>query len=144
MCSKHVKAWNKLIVKQKFCASSWLIIEINILRCTVSKTSTPICHTNFTCSPTPYLRGVFILEHKCAGREYLNNMYSLFQNTKAKSDVTPKTPPLKGLQIPKSNSEMFSGSFSSALCLHTEHCNQNSWCNVFEPNKNWHPSSVQP
>jgi len=30
MCSKHVEAWNKLIVKQKFCASSWLITEINI------------------------------------------------------------------------------------------------------------------
>ena len=28
MCSKHVEAWNKLIVKQKFCASSWLITEI--------------------------------------------------------------------------------------------------------------------
>ena len=28
-CSKHVEAWNKLIVKQKFCASSWLITEIN-------------------------------------------------------------------------------------------------------------------
>jgi len=27
-CSKHVEAWNKLIVKQKFCASSWLITEI--------------------------------------------------------------------------------------------------------------------
>jgi len=40
VCSKHVKAWNKIIVKQKFCASSWLITEINILRCTVSKTST--------------------------------------------------------------------------------------------------------
>ena len=39
MCSKHVEAWNKLIVKQKICASSWLITEINILRCTVSKTS---------------------------------------------------------------------------------------------------------
>jgi len=38
MGSKHVEAWNKLIVKQKFCASSWLITEINILRCTVSKT----------------------------------------------------------------------------------------------------------
>ena len=37
MCSKHVEAWNKLIVKQKFCASSWLISEINILRCTVRK-----------------------------------------------------------------------------------------------------------
>ena len=31
MCSKHVKAWNKLIVKQKFCASCWLITEINLL-----------------------------------------------------------------------------------------------------------------
>jgi len=39
MCSKHVEAWHKLIVKQKFWASSWLITEINILRCTVSKTS---------------------------------------------------------------------------------------------------------
>jgi len=39
MCSKHVEAWNKVIVKQKFCASSCLITEINILRCTVSKTS---------------------------------------------------------------------------------------------------------
>ena len=28
MCSKHVEPWNKL-VKQKVCASSWLIIEIN-------------------------------------------------------------------------------------------------------------------
>ena len=39
VCSKHVEAWNKLIVKQKFCASSWLITETNILRCMVSKTS---------------------------------------------------------------------------------------------------------
>ena len=45
MCLKHVEAWNKLIVKQKFCASSWLIIKINILRCTVSKTSK---HMNVT------------------------------------------------------------------------------------------------
>ena len=28
MCSKHVEAWNKLIVKQKFFASNWLITEI--------------------------------------------------------------------------------------------------------------------
>jgi len=33
MCSKHVEAWNKLIVKQKFCASSWLITEINASLC---------------------------------------------------------------------------------------------------------------
>jgi len=39
MCSKHVEAWNKHIVKQKFCASRWLITEINIPRYTVSKTS---------------------------------------------------------------------------------------------------------
>jgi len=32
MCSKHVEAWNKLIVKQQFCVSSWLITEINISR----------------------------------------------------------------------------------------------------------------
>ena len=37
-CSKHVEAWNKIIVKQKFCASSWLITEIDILIYTVSKT----------------------------------------------------------------------------------------------------------
>jgi len=29
MSSKHVEAWNKIIVKQNFCASSWLITEIN-------------------------------------------------------------------------------------------------------------------
>ena len=39
ICSKHVEEWNKLIVKKTFCASSWLITEINILRCTVSKMS---------------------------------------------------------------------------------------------------------
>ena len=32
MCSKHVEAWNKLIVKQKFCASSWLITKINVAK----------------------------------------------------------------------------------------------------------------
>jgi len=30
MCSKHVEAWNKPIVKQKFCVTSWLITEINM------------------------------------------------------------------------------------------------------------------
>jgi len=39
MSSKHIQAWDKLIVKQKFCASSWLITEIIMLRYTVSKTS---------------------------------------------------------------------------------------------------------
>jgi len=37
MCSKHIEARNKLIVKQTFCASSWLITEINILRCKLAK-----------------------------------------------------------------------------------------------------------
>ena len=30
MCSKHVEEWNKLTVKQKFCASSRLVTEINV------------------------------------------------------------------------------------------------------------------
>jgi hypothetical protein len=30
-CSKHVEAWNKLTVKQKLCAWSWLIIKINMI-----------------------------------------------------------------------------------------------------------------
>ena len=29
----HVEAWNKLIAKQTFCASSWLITEINDVVC---------------------------------------------------------------------------------------------------------------
>jgi len=49
MCSKHVEAWNKLIVKRKFCASSWLITEINILSCTVSKTSKSVILYLFRC-----------------------------------------------------------------------------------------------
>jgi len=32
MCSKHVEAWNKFIIKQNFCESSWLITEINSIR----------------------------------------------------------------------------------------------------------------
>jgi hypothetical protein len=48
MCSKHVEAWNKLTVKQKFCVSGWLITEINILRCTVSKTSKIFIFRNIT------------------------------------------------------------------------------------------------
>ena len=33
ICSKHIEAWNKLIVKQKFCVSRWLITEINNILC---------------------------------------------------------------------------------------------------------------
>ena len=52
MCSKRAEAWNKLIVKQKCCASSCLITEINILRCTVSRTSKSanICVISFAVS----------------------------------------------------------------------------------------------
>lgn len=60
------------------------------------------------------------MEDKCADREDINNMHSLFQNIKEKSDVAPKTPALKGLQIAESNRVMFSGPFSSALCLNAE------------------------
>jgi len=31
MCSKYVEVWTKLIVKQKFYASSWLITEMKKL-----------------------------------------------------------------------------------------------------------------
>jgi len=44
MCSKHVEAWNKLIVKRKCCASSWLNTEKYILKCTVIKTSKKFCY----------------------------------------------------------------------------------------------------
>ena len=37
MCSKHVEAWNKLIIKIWF--MNLVNIKINILRCTVSKIS---------------------------------------------------------------------------------------------------------
>ena len=30
MCPKHVEAWNKLMVQQNFCVSSWLNTEINV------------------------------------------------------------------------------------------------------------------
>lgn len=58
------------------------------------------------------------MDDKCVDREDLNNMYSLFQNIKAKFNVAPKTPALKGLQIAESNIPIFSGIFSSVSCLH--------------------------
>jgi len=62
MCSKHVEAWNKLTVK-KNCASSWLITEINILRCTVSKTSKFdwVLSINMPTNTCSYLRNAFLL-----------------------------------------------------------------------------------
>ena len=52
MCLKYVQAWNKLIVKQNFYASSWLMTEINILRCTVSKTSKTVYEVEVPCVKT--------------------------------------------------------------------------------------------
>ena len=43
MCWKHVEAWNKLIEKQKFCASSWLITEIKIREITLVRLQCPYC-----------------------------------------------------------------------------------------------------
>ena len=48
---RDVEAWNKLIIK--FSASSWLIIKINILRCTVSKMS-KLSTTFFYVGTSPY------------------------------------------------------------------------------------------
>ena len=45
MCSKHVEAWNKLIVKQNFCAWSWLITEIDIVNTCYSIKKLCIFHT---------------------------------------------------------------------------------------------------
>jgi hypothetical protein len=61
MCSKHVEARNKLIVKQKCCASSWLITEINILRYTVSKTSKFV---QFTVPSGTQASPLLVLGHK--------------------------------------------------------------------------------
>jgi len=56
MCSKHVEAWNKLIVKQKFSASCWLInssvalqpgVGLGLLYSTPSSLSIPCCISVF-------------------------------------------------------------------------------------------------
>ena len=65
MCSKHVEAWNKTYCETKFCASSWLNTEINILRCMVSKTSTTDVLYPDQMNPVhtlpPHFRSSFIL-----------------------------------------------------------------------------------
>jgi len=47
MCSKHLEAWNKLIVRQKCCASSWLITEINkkITNCVLKSDILCVCRS---------------------------------------------------------------------------------------------------
>ena len=60
MCSKHVEAWNKTYCETNFCASTWLNTEINILRCTVSKTSKKMCNFGFTFSQSNAKKTIFI------------------------------------------------------------------------------------
>jgi len=62
MCSKHVEAWNKLIVKQKYFASSWLITETTNSTCfgRCFRPSSGAYHCNYSfwyCPPTLLLVG---------------------------------------------------------------------------------------
>ena len=70
MCSKHVEAWNKLLIK--FSASSWLIL-INILRCTVSKILKLIM---MFCSILVRMR--YVSEASCTPNQ---NTHFMFNNT---------------------------------------------------------------
>jgi len=60
MCSKHVEAWNKFIVKQKFCASSWLISEINYKVCYKQKCEYEDRETQLNIR---YIRGLMWTRH---------------------------------------------------------------------------------
>jgi len=60
MCSKHVEAWNKLIVKQKFCASSWLITDLN-------------CYVVYMLQASPNCSACFILAPHSWGFEVTHN-----------------------------------------------------------------------
>ena len=71
MCSKHIEAWNKLIVKQKVCASIWLVTEINILRCTVSKTSKLKLVLNSVSRCITYITNISILNKIFKKLEYM-------------------------------------------------------------------------
>ena len=89
MCSKHVEAWNKLIVKQNFCASNWLITEINEFLSTVSWIRTLLfvrtgnanpsgcgVHDRWSVYEKRVLRTVLkpkLLDVKQEGRNYMKN-----------------------------------------------------------------------
>jgi len=47
VCLKHVEAWNKLIVKQKFCASGWLITYLLTYLLTYSMVQGPSWEANW-------------------------------------------------------------------------------------------------
>jgi len=58
-CSKHVEAWNKLIAKQKFCASSWLITKIScihVLRVRISANLEKEATVVWSCFWDPWIR----------------------------------------------------------------------------------------
>ena len=64
MFRAHVEAWNKLIVKQNFCATSWLITEINYYWCYI------YCYSAlsfvFVAIFQSFLVTAFILSHNTA------------------------------------------------------------------------------
>ena len=60
MCSKHVEAWNKLIVKQKFCASCWLITEINTCAMFIIYS---IQQRNFECKVVDVHKYIMIIQY---------------------------------------------------------------------------------
>ena len=76
MCSKHVEAWNKLIVKQKFCASSWLIIEIIFFcfkcRCLLFVFSKSLYSNLFTHNPYNYAYHKILSKIKIEISSFLN------------------------------------------------------------------------
>jgi hypothetical protein len=83
-CSKHVEACNKTYCETKFGASSWLNTEINILRCTVSKTSEQVYYHFIM---TIWI--LYIVTENCTfdTYDYYKNILLLFVLTTA---ITPK------------------------------------------------------
>ena len=78
MCSKHVEAWNKLIIK--FSASSWLILR-NKLACSVCRWMSPSCLDASRTSPRPacFTRLLF---HPCSIDTSVNRL-------KAQANIWP-------------------------------------------------------
>ena len=82
--SKHVEAWNKLIVKQKCCVSSWLITQINILRRTVSKTS-KCCVSIWLITEINILRRTVSKTSKCCVSSWLITEINILRRTVSKT-----------------------------------------------------------
>jgi len=86
MCSKHVEAWNKLIVKQKFCASNWLITEINYQLLYINSTppvdGLQICPKHVTFDWRNKLRinsaSSWFSLHGCIGMQRQKNILKVF------------------------------------------------------------------